>query len=278
MNTYKKSAILLLILVITVGALSGCSQNKSTDTLIKVGVCAGPYGDMFKEAIQPTLEKKGYKIEIVEFSDYIQPNTALADKEIDINMFQHSTYLKKFNTEHSVDLSYIIEIPTAAMGIFSDKHSSLESAPDGATVAIPNDDTNLARALRVLAQTGIITINPDIDPSVATASDISENPKNLKFTEVSAEILPSVLDSTDYAVINGNYALSAGLKLSDAVYNEQLAEGYYNVIAVRTEDKDSQLVKDIVSIVHSDVFRSVIDDTSKQYVGFAKPKAYNDNE
>lgn len=278
MNTFKKLVIFLFTLVITVGALSGCSENKKANTVIKVGVCAGPYGDMFKEAIQPTLEKKGYKIEMVEFSDYIQPNTALADKEIDLNMFQHSTYLKKFNKEHSLDLSYITEIPTAAMGVFSDKHTSLESAPDGATVAIPNDDTNLARALRVLAQTGIITINPGIDPSVATASDISKNPKNLKFKEVSAEILPSVLDSTDYAVINGNYALSAGLKLSDAVYNEQLSDGYYNVIAVRTEDKESQLVKDIVSIVHSDVFRSVIDDKSKQYVGFAKPKAYNDNE
>ena len=149
-------------------------------------------------------------------------------------------------------------------------------AADGAAAAIPNDDTNLSRALRVLAQTGIITIDPNIDPSKATVNDISENPKNLTFTEVSAEILPSVLDSTDFAVINGNYAIGAGLDLADAVYNEQLAEGYFNVIAVRTADVDSQFAKDITEIVHSDAFRSVIEDESKQYTAFARPAGYND--
>ncbi|HEX3027734.1 MAG TPA: MetQ/NlpA family ABC transporter substrate-binding protein, partial [Clostridia bacterium] len=250
--------------------------NQKVENTIRVGVCAGPYGDMFKEAIQPALEKKGYKIEITEFSDYVQPNNALAENEIDVNMFQHSTYLKKFSEEHSLELSYITEIPTAAMGVFSNNYKTIEDAAEGATVAIPNDDTNLSRALRVLAQTGIITINPDIDASKATVADISDNPKNLQFTEVSAEILPSVLDSTDFAVINGNYALSAGLKLSDAVYNEQLGEGYYNVIAVRTSDVEKQFAKDIVSIVHSDEFRSVIEDESKQYTAFAKPSAYKE--
>ncbi len=231
---------------------------------------------MFKEAIEPALEQKGYQVEITEFSDYVQPNNALAENEIDVNMFQHSTYLKKFSEEHSLNLSYITEIPTAAMGVFSNTFQSVEDAADGATVAIPNDDTNLSRALRVLAQTGVITLDPNVDAATATVADISENPKNLAFTEVSAEILPSVLDSTDSAVINGNYAIGAGLKLSDAVYNEQLGEGYFNVIAVRTADVDSQFAKDITAIVHSDAFRSVIEDESKQYTAFAKPAAYNE--
>lgn len=243
---------------------------------LKVGVCAGPYEDLFKEAIEPALKEKGYKIEYVQFSDYVQPNNALADKEIDVNLFQHSTYLKNFSKEHKLDLVHISEVPTAAMGIFSDKHDSIDNVKDGGTVAIPNDETNLSRALRVLAQTKIITLNPDVDPAIATVKDISENPKNLKFEEVSAEILPSVLDSTDLAVISGNYAIGAGLKLTDAVYNEVLGEGYFNVVAVRTEDEDSQFAKDIVSIIHSDAFRKIVDDESKQYSAFGKPSGYND--
>ena len=274
----KINKIIAAALAAVVGAavFTGCGKSGDENKLIRVGVCAGPYGDMFKEAIQPSLEEKGYTVEITEFSDYVQPNNALADNDIDVNMFQHSTYLKKFSEEHGLELSYLTEIPTAAMGVFSEKYKSLDEAADGAAAAIPNDDTNLSRALRVLAQTGIITIDPSIDPSKATVNDISENPKNLTFTEVSAEILPSVLDSTDFAVINGNYAIGAGLDLADAVYNEQLAEGYFNVIAVRTADVDSQFAKDITEIVHSDAFRSVIEDESKQYTAFARPAGYND--
>lgn len=276
MKKINKIIAAALAAVIGAAVFTGCGKSGDENKLIRVGVCAGPYGDMFKEAIQPSLEEKGYTVEITEFSDYVQPNNALADNDIDVNMFQHSTYLKKFSEEHGLELSYLTEIPTAAMGVFSEKYKSLDEAADGAAAAIPNDDTNLSRALRVLAQTGIITIDPSIDPSKATVSDISENPKNLTFTEVSAEILPSVLDSTDFAVINGNYAIGAGLDLADAVYNEQLAEGYFNVIAVRTADVDSQFAKDITEIVHSDAFRSVIEDESKQYTAFARPAGYND--
>lgn len=276
MKKINKIIAAALSAVIGAAVFTGCGKSGDENKLIRVGVCAGPYGDMFKEAIQPSLEEKGYTVEITEFSDYVQPNNALADNDIDVNMFQHSTYLKKFSEEHGLELSYLTEIPTAAMGVFSEKYKSLDEAADGAAAAIPNDDTNLSRALRVLAQTGIITIDPSIDPSKATVNDISENPKNLTFTEVSAEILPSVLDSTDFAVINGNYAIGAGLDLADAVYNEQLAEGYFNVIAVRTADVDSQFAKDITEIVHSDAFRSVIEDESKQYTAFARPAGYND--
>ncbi len=275
----KKISAVLIVLVIISALFAGCSgnsDNKNDVSVIRVGVCAGPYGDMFKEAIQPSLEKKGYKVEITEFSDYVQPNNALAENEIDVNMFQHSTYLKKFCEEHSLELTYITEIPTASMGVFSEKYKSFDEAENGSTVAIPNDDTNLSRALRVLAQTGIITLNPDVDASKASVNDISENPKNLSFTEVSAEILPSVLDSTDFAVINGNYAISAGLDLADAVYNEELEDGYFNVIAVRTDDAEKQFAKDIKDIVHSDDFRSVIDDENNQYSAFARPDGYND--
>ena len=128
--------------------------------------------------------------------------------------------------------------------------------------------------MRVLAQTGAIGIDPSIDASKAKVSDISENPKNFSFTEVTAEILPSVLDSVDAAIINGNYAIGAGLNLNDAVYNEELQAGYFNVVAVRTEDVEKDFSKEIYSIIHSDSFRSVIENPDGQYVAFGRPVDY----
>lgn len=276
MNVKKLISLIALVSVVFL-VFTGCSAKAATsanEKTLKVGVCAGPYGDMFTEAIQPSLEKKGYKVEIVEFSDYVQPDKALAAGEIDVNMFQHSTYLKNFSKENGLDLTAIKEIPTAGMGIFSQKYKSIDQIEDGAIVAIPNDATNLSRAIRVLAQTGIVTIDPAVDPTKATQNDLSSNPKNLQFTEVEAPQLPRSLDSVGIAIINGNYALSAGLNLSNALYNEKIAEGYINVIAVKTSDKDSQFAKDIVEVVKSDAFKSVIEDPSKQYVSFQRPTDY----
>lgn len=264
---------LLAATVIGISA-TACSTDNDANKAIKIGFCPGPYSDMFKDGIQPSLEKKGYSIEIVEFSDYVQPNKALAAGEIDVNLFQHSTYLKKFSADNGLDLSYITEVPTAGMGVFSNTYKSIDDIKDGATIAIPNDETNLSRAIRVLQQTGLVKIKDGVDPAVATQNDLSENPKNLTFTEIEAPQLPRSLDSVDLAVINGNFAISAGLQLKDAVYNEELAEGYFNVIAVRTEDKDSQLSKDLVEIVQSDAFKSVIEDENKPYFFFKKPSGY----
>lgn len=274
------STILILTLVFS---MTACGKNGEKDNgskeepakkTLKVGVSAGPYGDMFAEAIAPSLEKKGYQVDIVEFSDYVQPNLALANKEIDLNMFQHSVYLKNFCKENKLDLTYIKEIPTAGMGVFSGKYKSIDDVPNGATIAIPNDPTNLSRAIRVLEQTGIITIDPSVDPAKATQFTLSKNPKNLNFIEIEAPALPRSLDSTDLAVINGNFAIGAGLNLSDALYNEKIAEGYINVIAVRTEDKEAQFAKDIVEVVKSDAFKKVIENPKNQYVSFQRPADY----
>lgn len=268
----------ITIISILLMALTGCFSSSAATTepekVLKVGVCAGPYGDMFTEAIQPSLEEKGYTVEIVEFSDYVQPNKALAAGEIDLNLFQHSTYLTNFAKENSLDLTFIKEVPTAAMGIFSAKYKTINDIENSATVAIPNDATNLSRAIRVLAQTNIITIDPAVDPKTATQSTLSSNPKNLQFVEIEAPQLPRSLDSVGIAVINGNYALSSGLNLSDALYNEKLSEGYINGVAVRTEDKDSDFAKDVIAAIESDAFKRVIEDPSKQYVSFQRPSDY----
>lgn len=270
----KKIFFVFLLCVLTLNVFTGCSQKPAAEKLIRVGVCAGPYGDMFNDAIKPQFEKAGYTVKLVEFSDYVQPNLALSNNEIDVNMFQHSVYLKNFSTEHNLQLSVLKEIPTAGMGVFSNNLKSLDEITSGATVTIPNDPTNLSRALRVLQQAGIIKINPDIDASKATEKDLSENPKELKFVLVEAPQLPRSLDSADISVINGNYALASGLKLQDALYNEQLSEGYVNVIAIRTEDEGADFAKAILDAVNSDEFKNVIENPDGQYVSFFRPEDY----
>ncbi len=282
MKKLKKAISLILVSGLMGVLLTGCGTSGDSGSKdqgqankkIKVGFCAGPYEDMFKKGIEPSLKEKGYTVEYVLFSDYVQPNNALANKEIDVNLFQHSTYLNNFKKEHSLDLTDITEVPTAGMGVFSNKIKSVADIPDGATVAIPNDPTNLTRALKVLEQAGLVKIDPTKDSATATEKDLSENSKHLKFSLIEAPQLPRTLDSTDIAVINGNYAISAGLKLSEAIFNEQLKDGYINVIAVRTEDKDSQLAKDLLEIVKSDAFKSVINDPNGEFVSFQKPKDF----
>lgn len=269
-------------------AVAGCSGSSGSGEAssaasgngkkITVGVCAGPYGDMFKDAIAPTLEQEGYQTDVIEFSDIVTPDTALDEGDIDVNIFQHSIYLKNFNKEHNTDLTYLTEIPTAGMGVFSNKYKKIDELPDKATIGIPNDVTNTARAFKVLAQTGIITLKKGaVDEATVTAKDIEKNPKHLQFKEMNPEVLPNVLGDVDAAVINGYFAIAAGLDLSTDLYNEKVQPGYVNVIAIKPENKDTQWAKDIYAAVHSDAFRKVIEDPQYQYKSFTKPKDYDKN-
>lgn len=291
----KISSVIILTLALAVGSVgcgsstdtkdsttSSTKQSTSSDTEAKAdnkevkeivfGVAPGPYGDMAKLAIKPELEKKGYTVNFVEFSDYVQPNLALGNGEVNVNLFQHSVYLENFAKEHKLELSSVISVPTASMGIFSKKFKKIEELPDGATVTLPNDVPNLARALRFLVQVNLITLKADIDLTKASEKDIDKNPKNLKFTPAEAAQLPRTLDSADISIINGNYAISAGLSLADAVAKEKLTEPYKNIIAVRTADKDAQFVKDIEEIVKSEAFRTVILDNKNIFKDFDFPE------
>ncbi|HEY5586926.1 MAG TPA: MetQ/NlpA family ABC transporter substrate-binding protein [Ruminiclostridium sp.] len=250
------------------------SETKAVKEII-FGVAPGPYGDMAKLAIKPELEKKGYTVKLVEFSDYVQPNLALANGEVNVNMFQHTVYLENFAKEHKLELSPVITIPTASMGIFSKKIKKIEELQSGAVVTLPNDVPNLARALRFLVQVNLVTLKADIDLTKASEKDIAENPKKLKFTPAEAAQLPRTLDSADISIINGNYAISAGLSLADAVAKEKLTEPYKNIIAVKTADKDAQFVKDIEEIVRSDAFKAVILDSKNIFSAFDFPEWFN---
>lgn len=227
-----------------------------------VGVAPGPYGDMVTDVISPLLADKGYTLTTKVFNDYIQPNNALANGQIDANLFQHTAYLEKFSADNDLDLTALQKVPTLGMGIYSNKLTSLDDLADGATVSIANDASNLARTLQLLAANGLITIAEDIDETKATVADIKDNPKNLTFKELDAAQLARSLDTVDVALVPGNFAWAASLDPADALALESLKEEYKNVFVVRTEDKDSDFAQAVTEVLESQDFKNAIADSA----------------
>lgn len=218
----------------------------------------------------PLLEKKGYKITVKEFSDYIQPDQALNNGEIQANLMQHTEYLKKFSADNNLDISAVKTVPTLGMGMFSQKYDSIDKIPDGAKIAIPNDASNLARALNVLSANGLIKLKDNVDATKASTLDIAENTKNIEFVEVEGAQLARSLDSVDAALVPGNYAFASGFDYSKALAVEPLTENYKNVVAVRTEDLDKELGKDLLEVIESDDFKTAIENS--KFKDFSKPE------
>ena len=235
---------------------------------ITFGATTGPYSDMVTKAIQPLLEEKGYEVENVEFSDYIQPNNALHNGDIDANLFQHKIYYEAFAEENNMDLSELIVVPTAPMGLFSNKYDSVDDIEEGATITIANDPTNLARTLVMLEDEGLIKIAEDVDPLTAAVSDIEENYKNLEFHEIEAGQLPRTVDSEDLAAVPGNFALAAGFDLTTAIALEDMPDDYRNRVVVNTKDLEEPWAKDIIEVIESPEFEEIIDE---EFKGFGKP-------
>ena len=266
-------SIMLLVLVVALAACGGSDEetkgNVDNDNSVKLGGSAGPYSDMLKKAIKPALEEKGYKVEIVEFSDYIQPNVALNDGSIDANLFQHSIYIENFSKENDMELTGLITVPTAPMGIYSNKYKSIEEVKDGATITIPNDPVNAARTFLILQDQGLIELDPNAEPLTVSEKDIKTNAKNLVFQPIEAGQLPRSVDSADLAAVPGNFALAADMNLLDALILENMPDRYRNLVAVTTANKDSQLAKDLVEIVEAPEFEGIID---AEFEGFGKPE------
>ena len=225
---------------------------------IKIGVSPGEHAEIL-EQVAPIAAAKGLNLDIVEFSDYVVPNTALADGDLQANSFQHLPYLENQIKDRGYDLVVVAKTITTPMGVYSSKLKSLGELADGATVAIPNDPTNGGRALLVLAEQGLITVNPDTG-LVPTPLDITGNPKNLEFAELDAAQLPRALQDADAAVINTNYALDAGLSpKNDAIAMEKADSPYANVIVVRAGDEGQPWVKTLVEAYHSPEIKSFIE-------------------
>lgn len=265
-HTLRAAAGALLLLC----GLQTAHANSDPHTIV-FGVAPGPYGDMVKQAIAPSLKEKGYKVVVREFSDYVQPNMALSNGSIDANLFQHSLYFTKFTADKGLKLTKLLTVPTAGMGFYSHKIKSLDELKKGDIVTLSNDPTNLARGLRFLQSLKLITIKENIDPTKASERDIASNPKGLVFKPLEAAQLPRTLDSVTASLVNGNFAIAAGMDLSSALAQEQLDENLKNIIAVRTEDADKPFAKDIVAVVQSPAYRAVIDDPKNVYAAFQKP-------
>jgi len=259
----------LAVFSLACGVTSASAQI--TPKTIVFGVAPGPYGDLIKAAIQPGLEKKGYKVVLKEFSDYVQPNLALANNSIDANLFQHRLYLEKFSADKGLKLSPVISVPTAGLGLYSHKITALDQLKKGDIVTLANDPTNLARALRFLAKQGLLTFKKDIDPTQASEKDIEQNPLGLVFKPLEAAQLPRTLDSATASVVNGNYAIAAGLSLSSALKLEVLDENIKNLVAVKTADLDKPFVQDIKQVIESPEFLAAVNNPKNIFKDFQKP-------
>lgn len=225
---------------------------------IKVGVTPGEHAEIMDE-VAKLAAPQGLNIDVIEFSDYVIPNQALADGDIDANSFQHQPYLDNQIKDRGFDLVVVARTITTPMGVYSDKLESLDALPDGAQVAIPNDPTNGGRALLILQDLGLLTVSPEAGLAPSPL-DITDNPKNLRFMELDAAQLPRALADADIAIINTNFALAAGLKPGeDAIAMEKADGPYANLIAVRKGDEDQSWVKQLVGIYHSPEIKDFID-------------------
>lgn len=274
----KKLLVILTLSILLIIGLSGCNaSNKTTAGTNNVakkqlvfGFTPGPYSEQVKKGIEPYLKKKGYSIKYIVFNDPTQPNFALSDGSLDVNIFQHTAYFENFKKVNHLDLYEALKVPTAPMGVYSDKHLKLTDVKDGAKIAIPNDPPNVARALRLLEKIGFVKLKKGYDPITVSEKDITKKKANFSFVEVEQAQLPRTLPDVDFALVNGNFILASGRKLSSSLYLENPPFEYQNLVAVRTKDKNQPFVKDIIDAYKSPEFENIIKN-DKQFKGFSRP-------
>ena len=253
----KKIVSLFVAALLLLSAFSFALADEKTT--IVIGATPSPHEEVL-ELIKDDFEALGYELQILEFTEYPLPNPALADGQLDANYFQHLPYLNSYNDTVADDEKLVAAIPVhyEPYGIYAGKTASLEELADGAVIAVTNDPSNETRALLLLQEAGLITLPEDASTdSSLTVLDIVENPKNLDIREVNAELIPSMLEDVDLGVINGNYAIGAGLKPSeDAIYLEaadgEAGQIYTNYVVVRPEDADAEWVEALRSVLQSE--------------------------
>lgn len=255
----------LVLFVFTLGLLAACGNEQAGNAegkdTVKVGVSGGDTRTW--DFILDIANEQGLNIELVKFNDYVQPNIALAEGEIDANAFQTISYFDEFKTAQNLDLEAIGSTVIAPMGLYSKKHKVLEDLKDGATIALPNEGTNFGRALLLLQEAGLITLTDDFE-GIGSLDKVKDNPKNLKFEPVAAGNTPRFLDDVDASIINNNFAVEADLKLNEALFHESAtAKPYINIIAVKTGDADRPELQKLVEIYHSEEVEQFIIDTFK---------------
>ncbi|CAB5666242.1 MetQ/NlpA family ABC transporter substrate-binding protein [Comamonas aquatica] len=269
-NPQRRAAVAFTLALASLASLAASpamAQDASKPQLV-IGGTAGSNIDQLQSGIVPLLKAKGYKVKLVEFNDYVQPNLALADGSLDANFFQHEVYFNQFKGDRKLDLKALVQGPIAPMGVYSKQRKSLAELKEGDRVALPNDPSNLARGILLLQQAGLVKLKEGVNPLRVSELDLAANPKKIKLVPLDAAHLPRALEDTQFAIINGNFAISSGLKLSDAVLLEKTPDHYLNVVAVKTKDQGAQWAKDLEQAFRSQEFKQVVD---KQFAGYAKP-------
>ena len=248
-------------------AIATLALTAQAADVLKVGATAVPHAEILNH-VKPALKAQGVDLQIKEFSDYVQPNAAVEDKQLDVNFFQHQPYLDEFNKAKGTNLVSVAGVHLEPLGAYSSKLKKLDELPAGATVVIPNDATNGGRALLLLDKAGVISLK-DKSNILSTVKDITTNTKNLKFRELEAATIPRVLTQVDLALINTNYALEAKLAPSkDALVIEGSDSPYVNILVARPDNKDSDAMKKLVAALHSPEVKAFI---TEKYKGAVLP-------
>lgn len=281
MNKKLLALALALVLCLSLAACGGTKEDTTTPSetespetqtptetvTLNVAASPTPHAEILEQCV-PILAEQGIDLQVHEYGDYIIPNTAVEEGDEDANYFQHVPYLDNFNAENGTHLVSVAGVHIEPMAIYAGKTASLDELADGASVAVPNDVTNEARALLLLQSQGLITLKDDAGLE-ATPNDIVENPKNLTFTELEAAMLPNVLSEVDIAVINSNYAMQADLNpVEDSLAIESADSPYVNILVVKEGNEDNAAIKALIEALHSDTIRDFI---SEKYAGAVVP-------
>ena len=270
----RRSFIAAAAGIVAAGSLAACGGNDTSaggsvavDSPVTLTIAASPspHAEILHDFATPRLEEQGIALNVKEYTDYILPNQDTSAGEVDCNYFQHINYLNNYNEENGTDLVNVGKIHFEPMGVFAGKSDDLANIADGATISVPNDATNEGRALLLLQEQGVITLSEDAGIT-ATPNDIVDNPHNVEILEQEAAMLPSTLADVDFSVINGNYAIDAGLTLADAVAQESadseaIKNEYANVIVTTPDLEDDERIKALVEVLTTDEFKDYLAET-----------------
>ncbi len=277
MKNIKKLSVLALVIVFALGIFTACGGGSSeggedsADKTIKVAASPTPHAEILN-SISEALAEEGWTLEVVEFDDYVQPNVATTDGDVDANYFQHVPYLDQYNDENGTDLVAVGNVHYEAMGAYKGTKDSFDALEEGDKIGVPNDVTNEARALQLLAANGVLTLKEGVGLE-ATKTDIVDNPKGVEIVELEAATIPSALPDVAIGVINANYALGAGLTTDDAIAYEsedsEAAETYVNVIVVNAGNENSEKTQALVKAIQTEEVSNFI---LEKYNGAVQPK------
>lgn len=270
-------AAMLTLLTACGGPTQGAEESGQDSTadskVITIGFNSGPYEDMFQQGVQPILEGEGYTVNHQSFTDGIQVNAALDSGEIQANIMQHPVYMEFVNDQRGFDNVALVQVPGPPMGLYAGRADTLDVA-EGASIALPNEPSNLYRALLLLEKTGWITVKDGTDPGTASLNDVESNPHDLDLRLMENTQAVRALEDLDYAVVQGNFAVSSGLKLTDALELEDLQDDYSVVVSVKSGNESTPWAQAITDAYHSQEFADFIA-SHDEYAGYHLP-AYMD--